>query len=665
VAYLGHMVSKHGIATDPDKTQRVSNWPTPTTIQEMQQFLGLASYDRRFIKNFSTIAKQLHRLTEKGHLFNWTTECANSFAELKQRLTTAPVLAFPDYSKQFILDTDTSQEGIGAVISQECNGQEQVIAYASRTLSKAERKYCVTRKELLAVVTFIRHFRPYLLGRMLQLRTDHSSLQWLQNFREPEGQLARWLEQLQEYDFTIVHHAGGKHSNADAMSRRPSGCDQTTVDCNNPDNHPVAVAQNVNEDTVETTDEMYTFQINDAVISPILHAKKTGTKPADDELKGEGRAVHILLQQWDQLFICNGLLYRKFEKDNGNTHFQLIVPRCKQEDVLREAHAGPWGGHLGEDKTKEKIKEQFYWPGYSQSVQEWCQTCPHCAVRKNPTHRNRGALKNIQSGYPMQIMAMDIMGPFPETKWGNCYVLVISDYFTRWVEAFGIPNQEATTVARKLVDEVCCRFGIPEQLHSDMGAQFESKLMHEICKLLQIHKTHTMPYHPQSDGLVERLNRTIQSMLATTIDESGGEWEDHLPKVCFAYNTSKQSSTGFTPFQLMYGRLARIPLDVIYKAPMPEPTTIPQYVVQLRQSLEKAYKLARENMKTTAGRQKESYDHRTHGKPYKVGDKVWLHSIVIPRGRAKKLHCPWNGPFTVVKCISNVVYRIQDSRARR
>jgi len=265
----------------------------------------------------------------------------------------------------------------------------------------------------------------------------------------------------------------------------------------------------------------------------------------------------------------------------------------------------------------------------------------------------------------MQIMAMDIMGPFPETKQGSCYVLVISDYFTRWVEAYGIPNQEATTVARKLVDEMFCRFGIPEQLHSDMGAQFESKLIHEICKLLQIHKTHTTPYHPQSDGLVERLNRTIQSMLATIVDESGGEWEEHLSKVCFAYNTSKQSSTGFTPFQLMFGRLARIPLDVIYKTPMPEPTTVPQYVAQLRQSLEKAYKLTRENLKTAAGRQKERYDRKRHGDPYKVGDKVWLHSTVIPRGRAKKLHCPWSGPFTVIKCISDAVYRVQDSRARR
>jgi len=410
---------------------------------------------------------------------------------------------------------------------------------------------------------------------------------------------------------------------------------------------------------------MYTSQANDEIISPILHAKESGIKPVDGKLKGEGRAVHLLLQQWEQLLLHDGLLYRQFEKDNGNSYLQLVVPKSKQEDVLREAHAGQCGGHLGEDKTREKIQERFYWPGYSQSVREWCQTCPYCAARKNPTHKYRGALKNIQSGYPMQVMAMDIMGPFPETKQGSCYIIVISDYFTRWVEAYGIPNQEARTVATKLVDEIFCRFGIPEQLHSDMGAQFESKLIHEICKLLQINKTHTTPYHPQSDGLVERLNRTIQSMLATTITESGGEWEEHLPKVCFAYNTSKQASTGFTPFQLMFGRQARIPLDVIYKTPMPQSVNVPQYVVQLRKSLEKAHNLARQNLKTAAGRQKERYDRNAHGEPYKIGDKVWLHSTVVPRGRAKKLHCPWSGPFTIIKCITDAVYRVQDTRARR
>ena len=188
VTYLGHVVSPDGIATDPAKTEKVVNWPIPTCQREVQQFLGLVSYYRRFIKGFATIAKPLHHLTEKTTPFQWTVQCQKSFDDLKQCLTTAPVLAFPDFSKPFILDTDASDTGIGAVLSQtDDNGREKVIAFASRTLSKPERRYCVTRKELLSVVTFIRHFRPFLLGHKFTLRTDHGSLTWLSNFRQPEG----------------------------------------------------------------------------------------------------------------------------------------------------------------------------------------------------------------------------------------------------------------------------------------------------------------------------------------------------------------------------------------------------------------------------------------------------------------------------------------------
>ena len=205
VLYLGHKVSREGVSTDPMKVEKVANWPTPTTTQEVQQFLGLSSYYRKFIQNFTSIARLLQRLTERGRTFAWTTGCANSFAVLKQRLTSAPILVFPDCSKPFILDTDASQDGIGAVLSQTHEGAERVVAYASRSMTKAERKYCVTRKELLAVVVFTKLFRPYLLGQSFKLRTDHGSLTWLQNFKDPCGQLARWLEQIQEFDFEIVH----------------------------------------------------------------------------------------------------------------------------------------------------------------------------------------------------------------------------------------------------------------------------------------------------------------------------------------------------------------------------------------------------------------------------------------------------------------------------
>ena len=182
VTYLGHIVSRDGIATDPEKTNKVECWPTPTSKKQVQQFLGLVSYYRRFIRGFATIAKPLHRLTEKTATFKWTTQCQEAFDYLKHCLVSAPILAFPNYSKPFVLDTDASDVGIGAVLSQvDDDGRERVIAYASRTLSKPERRYCVTRKELQSVVTFIRHFRPFLLGQKFTLRTDHGSLTWLSN----------------------------------------------------------------------------------------------------------------------------------------------------------------------------------------------------------------------------------------------------------------------------------------------------------------------------------------------------------------------------------------------------------------------------------------------------------------------------------------------------
>ena len=221
VHFLGHIISNKGVATDPEKTNKVANWPVPKTRKEVQQFLGFANYYRRFIRNFATIAKPLYQLTEMNKQFCWSPECQQSFECLKKCLVSSPILALPDFNKPLILDTDASDTGIGAVLSQVVDGKEQVISYASRILSSAERKYCVTRRELLALVIFMQQFRPYLLGRHFKLRTDHGSLTWLQQFKNPEGQLARWLERLQEFDFDIVHRKGSQHTNADSLSRLP------------------------------------------------------------------------------------------------------------------------------------------------------------------------------------------------------------------------------------------------------------------------------------------------------------------------------------------------------------------------------------------------------------------------------------------------------------
>ena len=320
---------------------------------------------------------------------------------------------------------------------------------------------------------------------------------------------------------------------------------------------------------------------------------------------------------------------------------------------------------MGQDKTLHRLKERFYWPGHYNDVRDWCQTCATCVSRKSPSQTPKSPLGTISAAYPTQIMAVDLVGPFPESDSGNSYIMVVGDYFSRWMEAFPIPNQEASTVAERLVDEVFLRFSAPEQLHSDQGRQFESKLMAEVCKLLQIHKTRTTPYHPQSDGLVEKFNRTMLAMLATCAKDNPLDWERHVRKVCMAYNTSVQASTGYTPFFLMFGRQARIPVDVIYGTPNNTTQSPNEYAATLGKQMSQAFALARKHSEAKHVRQKEIYDRKVHGKPYQKGDYVWLHSPMGKREASKKLYHPWSGPYRVVKKLSEANYRIEQFQGRR
>ena len=271
----------------------------------------------------------------------------------------------------------------------------------------------------------------------------------------------------------------------------------------------------------------------------------------------------------------------------------------------------------------------------------------------------------------MERVAMDIFGPLPTTKRGNKYILVVSDYFTRWVEAYSLPNSEAPTVARTLVSEWICRYGAPDAIHTDQGKNFESRLFSELCTLLGIHKTRTTPYHPQSDGLIERFNRTLRMMLTIHMEQCPEDtWDDHLPMLMLAYRSSVQESTRFTPFQLMFGREVQLPVDLVFGGG-PAPGESPgEYVKRLRQSFEASYSVVRERMHLVQKQQKQLYDRKAAGGRYAVGDLVWLHSPAVPRGKAPKFHRPWRGPFQIVKVLSDVTFRIQlvplpDSRDRR
>ena len=371
VLFLGHRLSADGLTTDPEKTRTIQEWPTPKNLKEVRSFLGLCSYYRRFVQGFSEIASPLHELTKKNHRFGWTTECEDSFKLLKEKLVSSPILAMPVDDGQYFLDTDACDVGIGAVLSQEQNGCERVIAYASRSLSKSERNYCATRKELLAVVFFLKQYRCYLLGRHIKIRTDHAALRWLKNTPEPIGQQARWLEIMEEYDYEIIHRAGRLHQNADALSRYP--CKQCgAVEDVIEEKTSTACKIQMGPEGEDQEDEwaspgMATKQKEDLEIKTFYSWKESQeSPPTSDVLTRFDEKTKIYARQWDRIQLRNGVLYRRFENPDGTIkYWQLIPPIKDRERLIRLCHTGVTGGHLGFDKTKEQVQRRMYWPGWT------------------------------------------------------------------------------------------------------------------------------------------------------------------------------------------------------------------------------------------------------------------------------------------------------------
>ena len=309
----------------------------------------------------------------------------------------------------------------------------------------------------------------------------------------------------------------------------------------------------------------------------------------------------------------------------------MLVPA-----VLQGLHDGARGGHLDQHNTRPNVRCRFYWPRWT-DVQEWCLRCPECAKTESSTACAH--LNPSQVGYPTEMVALDIFRPLPQTSQGNWYILVITDYFTRRVEAFPMPSQEAPTIAKVLVKEWICRYGAPDSIHSDQGKNFESHLFSEICHLLGIHKTRTTPYHPQSDELVERFNHTLWTMLAVRMGQVPEDTQDdELPMLTMAYRSIAQESTKSTLFQLMFGHEIQLPIDVIYGGGPAPWETHSDYVSHLKQRMEDAYNNVRENVHGAQKHRKQHYDSKTVGGRYSIGDMVFQKAIqlnLISRGRAR------------------------------
>jgi RNase H-like domain found in reverse transcriptase/Reverse transcriptase (RNA-dependent DNA polymerase)/Integrase zinc binding domain/Integrase core domain/gag-polyprotein putative aspartyl protease len=665
VKFLGHVVSVDGVGTDPEKTEAIRNWPAPEDKHQLRSFLGLCTYYRRFVKGFADIAKPMHRLTEDKQPYDWTKTCQDSFDKLKELLCSAPILTYPTVGSKFIVDTDASNTGIGGVLSQIEHGEERVVAYFSKTLSKAERNYCVTRRELLAIVKTIEQFHKYLYGQEFLIRTDHASLKWLLQFKNLEGQLARWMVRLQEYNFQIEHRSGRTHLNADGLSRRP--CSRECKHCTKHEESDEVVPTGchrtrVEPDVAQGSEGWETCQINDADLKVIIDWKKRGIRPLWGEVSSMSVPVKSYWAQWDTLIFENEVLKRVWESPDGKLKIlQVIVPKSRISEVLKEVHNGVSGGHLGINKTVAKIRERFYWLRCRMDVLDWCHRCNDCAQSKGPKTRSRGRMRQYNVGAPFERIAIDVAGPFPTSDQGNKYILVATDYFSKWPEAFAIPNQEAVTVAEVLVNNIFCRYGVPLELHSDQGRNFESNVFQNVCRLLGIRKTRTTPLHPQSDGMVERFNRTLENHLRIVVNEHQTDWDRHLPLFLLAYRSAVHETTGQTPASVIFGRELRLPVDLMFGHPVERPVQVDDYCSQLASRLEAIHNAARDRLRLESDRMKTRYDVRANSAGFQAGDYVWLYNPARKIGRSPKLQRNWEGPYRVITRLNDVVYRIQRS----
>ena len=716
--YLGFVVNGDGVKPDPTKLDAIRKWAVPCSVHDVRSFLGFANYHRRFVKNYAVIAEPLLVTTRGKQSFIWGPEQQQAFERLKEALLAIPTLNHPKtgVEYEFVLDTDASAYALGGALYQRIDGVEYPIGFASKTLSRAQRNYCTTYRELLAIVEMVKHFRHYLLGQKFILRTDHSSLRWLRNYQDISGMLARWLSRLEEYTYEVQFRKGSEHVNADALSRChsckneqcPGNLRIPTSESDTSDGdipvRPVkgktrttrkpgrieSVGWETNETTAsiplrrlshrqqakirtlntQLTDQNWLSDFShkdliaaqqiDAVTGKVYEWIQTDKRPDSRELAKLCEETKNLVARWKQLSIRDGILVRQiYDCVTGKEVYQTVLPSVLRQSVLHQLHDLRLVGHLGIQRTVQRVKQRFYWPGITLDVTRWCAKCNVCASRKGKPNPRRAPLTQLPTGAPFDRIALDILDTHKPTSKGYRYILVISDYFTKYTDAFPLRRHTAKAVAQILLHRWIFYHAVPKAIHSDQGKEFESAIFRNLTTLLQAEKIRTTPYRPQSDGQVERMNRTILGMLSAFVSERGTDWDTYLPYVMMAYRTSVHASTGCTPQLMVYGREANLPIDLVYSPTNPPdlPACGPEYVEFIRDAIRTAHEFARDHLHQAAVRQKKGYDaHAKNNAKFEVGDLVRYYYVPLTQGN--KFARPWTGPWKVLSRETEVDYKI-------
>ena len=633
--YLGFVVNREGLSVDVDKVQAILDVSPPRNVTEVRRFVGMASWYRRFVKDFASIVAPLTSLTKKRSPWKWTAECQKSFEFIKNSLVSAPILTCPDFSRPFILQTDASAYGLGAVLTQNFEDGEKVICFLSRSLSRVEQNYSTTERECLAVIWAVEKLRHYLEGTEFTVITDHHSLLWLDRLKDPTGRLARWAVRLQPFRYKIIHRKGKDCVVPDFLSRSvPVRVD--IVDAETTPSVPFSIAT--------ATDRWYKKMVN---------------------------LVENLPDKYPRWRVENGTLYKYVEDDHPELsrptdHWKLVVPKECRSALIREHHEPPQAGHGGIYKTFWRLHHRHYWPKMRADVAHFVRACRICAAQKPEQKKPAGLMGNKPTvTTPWQMISLDFMGPLPRSSSGNTHILVVTDFFSKFVVTFPLRAATAKALTKAVEEHVFLMFGVPQYLICDNGVQMKSNLFQQLCEKYKVRIIHTPSYCPRPDH-TERVNRIVKTMLASYVKNNHRKWDENLAAITCAIRTAKHETTGYSPYFANFGR-EYTATGSAYDGYVETPEQPPSDVEQRRRGFAKMY--ATIAARISAARERDRKVFNRHRRPvhFQVGDSVWIRNHVLSDAAnyfSAKLADRFVGPYRVIEKLGNWVYRIQDQDNR-